>query len=115
MAFRKGDKVWVEDRDAAWVEGEVIDFRDRHVFVQTASRLKVSFLRGTLLLFRLTVFQRFFFPLVYLAFCCVAVHHQGEADAQGSRCRSRLGGGHDETHVSQRTRCSVQSFSTICA
>ncbi|XP_078444494.1 protein OPAQUE1-like [Wolffia australiana] len=42
MAFRKGDKVWVDDRVDAWVEGEVLDFRENAVLVQTASKKKLS-------------------------------------------------------------------------
>lgn len=46
MALRRGDKVWVEDRDEAWVEGEVLDFRDKLVLVQTTSGKKVTALFG---------------------------------------------------------------------
>ncbi|CAA7401257.1 unnamed protein product [Spirodela intermedia] len=49
MAFRRGDKVWVEDREEAWVEGEVLDFRDKLVLVQTASGKKLSTTREKLM------------------------------------------------------------------
>ncbi|KAG6511827.1 hypothetical protein ZIOFF_029905 [Zingiber officinale] len=33
MSYRKGSKVWLEDKDSAWVEAEVIDVKDKSVVV----------------------------------------------------------------------------------
>ncbi|KZV36499.1 myosin-15-like [Dorcoceras hygrometricum] len=41
MALRKGAKVWVEDKEAAWVAAEVIDFVGRQVQLLTVSGKKV--------------------------------------------------------------------------
>ena len=43
--LRKGGKVWVEDKDLAWVAAEIIDFKGKQVQVQTASgkTVQVSF------------------------------------------------------------------------
>ncbi|KAK6119602.1 hypothetical protein DH2020_046625 [Rehmannia glutinosa] len=41
MALRKGSKVWVEDKDSAWVEAEVIGFVGKQVQVLTLSGKKV--------------------------------------------------------------------------
>ena len=41
MSFRKGSKVWVEDKDLAWTEAEVVEARDKLVTVITAQRKKV--------------------------------------------------------------------------
>nr|CAN64315.1 hypothetical protein VITISV_036695 [Vitis vinifera] len=41
MSLRKGSKVWVEDRELAWVAAEVVDFVGKQVQVVTASRKKV--------------------------------------------------------------------------
>ncbi|KAD4889384.1 hypothetical protein E3N88_21457 [Mikania micrantha] len=35
MSLRKGSKVWVEDRDTAWVAGEITGFAGKHVQVVT--------------------------------------------------------------------------------
>ena len=42
MSLRKGSKVWLEDRELAWVAAEVVDFVGKQVQVVTASRKKVS-------------------------------------------------------------------------
>ncbi|KAI5669604.1 hypothetical protein M9H77_19457 [Catharanthus roseus] len=44
MTLRKGSKVWVEDRDSAWVAAEVSDFIGKHVQVLTQHGKKVSVL-----------------------------------------------------------------------
>ncbi|THG11258.1 hypothetical protein TEA_014951 [Camellia sinensis var. sinensis] len=41
MSHRKGCKVWVEDRDLAWVAAEVVDFVGKQVQLLTASGKKV--------------------------------------------------------------------------
>ncbi|KAL7159103.1 hypothetical protein ABFS83_01G006500 [Erythranthe nasuta] len=41
MTLRKGSKVWVEDKDLAWIEAEVIDFTAKHAQVLTSSGKKV--------------------------------------------------------------------------
>lgn len=41
MSLRKGSKVWVEDRDFAWVAAEVLDFVGKQVRVSTATGKKV--------------------------------------------------------------------------
>lgn len=41
MTLRKGSKVWVEDKDVAWIEAEVIDFIGKQVQVLTSSGKKV--------------------------------------------------------------------------
>ena len=41
MSLRKGSKVWVEDRDFAWVAAEVLDFVAKQVRVSTATGKKV--------------------------------------------------------------------------
>ncbi|KAJ0981750.1 hypothetical protein J5N97_010005 [Dioscorea zingiberensis] len=45
MSYRKGSTVWVEDKDAAWVEAEVVDVKDAVVSVVMTSRKKESFER----------------------------------------------------------------------
>lgn len=42
MALRKGSKVWVEDRESAWVAGEVSDFIGKQVQVLTQHGKKVK-------------------------------------------------------------------------
>ncbi|CAH2077072.1 unnamed protein product, partial [Thlaspi arvense] len=41
LNLRKGDKVWVEDKDLAWIAGDVLDSLDKKVQVQTATGKKV--------------------------------------------------------------------------
>ncbi|PSR93627.1 Myosin-15 like [Actinidia chinensis var. chinensis] len=41
MSLRKGSRVWVEDRDLAWVTAEVLDFVGKQVKVATCSGKKV--------------------------------------------------------------------------
>ena len=41
MSLRKGSKVWVEDRDSAWVAGEVIEFGGKQARVATITGKKV--------------------------------------------------------------------------
>ncbi|WZY68274.1 hypothetical protein YC2023_000514 [Brassica napus] len=40
--LRKGDKVWVEDKDLAWIPGEVLDSSGSKVHVETSTGKKVS-------------------------------------------------------------------------
>ncbi|XP_020107085.1 protein OPAQUE1-like isoform X2 [Ananas comosus] len=49
MSFRKGSKVWVEDAECAWVEGEVIEVRDKLLVVVTPQKKKVTVAPGKLL------------------------------------------------------------------
>ncbi|OAY85788.1 Myosin-15 [Ananas comosus] len=49
MSFRKGSKVWVEDAECAWVEGEVIEVRDKLLAVVTHQKKKVTVAPGKLL------------------------------------------------------------------
>lgn len=42
MTLRKGLKVWVEDKDLAWVAAEVTDFIGKQVQVLTENGKKVS-------------------------------------------------------------------------
>uniref|UniRef100_A0A1J3FM19 Myosin-15 n=1 Tax=Noccaea caerulescens TaxID=107243 RepID=A0A1J3FM19_NOCCA len=41
MNLRKGDKVWVEDKDSAWIAGDVLDSVEKKVQVETATGKKV--------------------------------------------------------------------------
>ena len=41
MNLRKGSKVWVDDRDLAWVAAEVVDSAGKQVQVVTDSGKKV--------------------------------------------------------------------------
>lgn len=41
MSLRKGSKVWVEDRDTAWVAGDVTGFTAKHVQLLTESGKQV--------------------------------------------------------------------------
>ncbi|KAG1334298.1 putative protein OPAQUE1 [Cocos nucifera] len=41
MSFQKGSKVWLQDKEYAWVEAEVIDARDKLLVVTTARRTKI--------------------------------------------------------------------------
>jgi Myosin N-terminal SH3-like domain len=41
MGYRKGTAVWVEDKDHAWVEAEVIQSSDKSVSVLTTDGRKV--------------------------------------------------------------------------
>ncbi|CAL9171600.1 unnamed protein product [Musa hybrid cultivar] len=40
MSYRKGSKVWLEDKDSAWLEAEVIDVKDKLVTVVESTRRK---------------------------------------------------------------------------
>lgn len=40
MSYRKGSKVWLEDKDSAWLEAEVIDVKDKLVTVVEPTRRK---------------------------------------------------------------------------
>lgn len=42
MSLRKGSKVWVEDRDFAWVAAEVLDFVGKQVRLSTVTGKKVG-------------------------------------------------------------------------
>lgn len=42
MALRKGSKVWVEDKDSAWVAAEVSDFIGKQVQLLTQYGKKVN-------------------------------------------------------------------------
>ncbi|ESQ53833.1 hypothetical protein EUTSA_v10024207mg [Eutrema salsugineum] len=41
MNLRKGDKVWVEDKDFAWIAGDVLDSLENKVHVETATGREV--------------------------------------------------------------------------
>lgn len=41
LNLRKGDKVWVEDKDLAWIAADVLDSSDKKVHVETATGKKV--------------------------------------------------------------------------
>ncbi|KFK29930.1 hypothetical protein AALP_AA7G196700 [Arabis alpina] len=41
LNLRKGDKVWVEDKDLAWIPADVLDFKDTKVYVETSTKKKV--------------------------------------------------------------------------
>lgn len=42
MSYRKGSKVWVEEKGEGWVEAEVVEAKDRSaVVVLTSQRKKV--------------------------------------------------------------------------
>ncbi|KAK8930649.1 hypothetical protein KSP39_PZI016458 [Platanthera zijinensis] len=49
MNFRRGAKVWAEDKDLAWVEAEVVDVRDKLIAVVRAQGKKVPVLLDKLL------------------------------------------------------------------
>lgn len=42
MSYRKGSKVWVEEKGEGWVEAEVTESKERAVFVLTSQRKKVQ-------------------------------------------------------------------------
>ncbi|ONK66111.1 uncharacterized protein A4U43_C06F4260 [Asparagus officinalis] len=42
MSFRKGSKVWVEDKDLSWTEAEVVEVKDKLVSLITAQRKKIN-------------------------------------------------------------------------
>lgn len=42
MNLRKGSKVWVDDRNLAWIAAEITDFVGKQVQVVTASGKKVK-------------------------------------------------------------------------
>lgn len=59
--------VWVEDKDAAWIEAEVVDVRDKTLVVVTAARKKVCvFFNGS---FIVTWFSFVGFVLCFPDFC----------------------------------------------
>lgn len=43
MNLRKGSKVWVEDKNLAWVGAQVIEFAGKQVQLQTVTGKKVKF------------------------------------------------------------------------
>uniref|UniRef100_A0A0E0NLN8 Myosin heavy chain n=1 Tax=Oryza rufipogon TaxID=4529 RepID=A0A0E0NLN8_ORYRU len=49
MSYRKGLKVWVEEKGEGWVEAEVVEVKDRAVFVLTSQRKKITVLAEKLL------------------------------------------------------------------
>ncbi|CAM0943743.1 unnamed protein product [Alopecurus aequalis] len=49
MSYRKGAKVWVEEKGEGWLEAEVVDAKDRAVVVLTSQRKKISVLPEKLL------------------------------------------------------------------
>ncbi|KAK3159258.1 hypothetical protein QOZ80_2AG0147890 [Eleusine coracana subsp. coracana] len=49
MSYRKGSKVWVEEKGEGWVEAEVVESKDRAVIVLTSQRKKVAVLPEKLL------------------------------------------------------------------
>jgi hypothetical protein len=42
MSYRKGSKVWVEEKGEGWVEAEVAEAKERAVVVLTSQRKKVQ-------------------------------------------------------------------------
>lgn len=42
MSYRKGSKVWVEEKGEGWVEAEVTEAKGRAVVVLTSQRKKVQ-------------------------------------------------------------------------
>lgn len=42
MSFERGAKVWVEDKELAWVEADVVEVRDKFFVVRTHKGKKVS-------------------------------------------------------------------------
>nr|XP_019710669.1 protein OPAQUE1-like [Elaeis guineensis] len=42
MSYRKGAAVWVEDKQCAWAEAEVVDVRDKSVVVTTSQGKKIT-------------------------------------------------------------------------
>jgi len=42
MSYRKGSKVWVEEKGEGWVEAEVTEAKERAVLVLTSQRKKVQ-------------------------------------------------------------------------
>ncbi|KAM0836949.1 hypothetical protein ACQ4PT_061982 [Festuca glaucescens] len=49
MSYRKGSKVWVEEKGEGWLEAEVVDAKERAVVVLTSQRKKISVLPEKLL------------------------------------------------------------------
>jgi len=41
LNLRKGDKVWVEDKDLAWIAADVLDSFDNKLHVETSTGKKV--------------------------------------------------------------------------
>jgi hypothetical protein len=41
MSYRKGSKVWVEEKGEGWLEAEVVESKDRAIIVLTSQRKKV--------------------------------------------------------------------------
>lgn len=56
MALRRGSAVWVEDKECAWAEAEVVDPKEKLVVVVTPQGKKVAIL------------FRFFFLSFFLSF-----------------------------------------------
>ena len=50
MSYRKGSKVWVEEKGEGWLEAEVVDAKERAVVVLTSQRKKVPCLKSLLLI-----------------------------------------------------------------
>lgn len=49
MIFRRGSKVWTEDKGSAWIEAEVVDVKDKLAVVATAIGKKITVPLGKLL------------------------------------------------------------------
>ncbi|TVU28761.1 hypothetical protein EJB05_20294 [Eragrostis curvula] len=49
MSYRKGSKVWLEEKGEGWVEAEVVEIKDHAVIVFTSQRKKVAVLPEKLL------------------------------------------------------------------
>ncbi|KAF2913070.1 protein OPAQUE1 [Oryza sativa Japonica Group] len=44
MSYRKGSKVWVEEKGEGWVEAEVVEVKDRAIVMLTSHRKKITVL-----------------------------------------------------------------------
>ncbi|BAH94818.1 Os10g0339332 [Oryza sativa Japonica Group] len=42
MSYRKGSKVWVEEKGEGWVEAEVVEVKDRAIVMLTSHRKKTQ-------------------------------------------------------------------------
>lgn len=58
MNLRKGAKVWVEDKNLAWVAAEITDCKGKHVQVQTPSGKSVQ-VSSTSIYFSILIFEHF--------------------------------------------------------
>jgi hypothetical protein len=116
MSLRKGSKVWVPDRDFAWLPAEVLESSDKQVRVQTDSVNKVIISIYELIWLAtnsIQIFNADFVLTCVIADCCC---YSGQNISERCRWRwARWSWRYDEIGLFEWTRGVVQYSEKICA